>query len=139
MMSPGHPLAKLLRRDKRFSLEAYVFVFEALNYAQEVLRMGSSETPESEERHLTGQELCEAIRQFSIEQFGLLAKTVLNHWGVYDTGDFGQIVFNLIDIGQMRKTENDRREDFDCVFDFDEGLRRDFKITVPRRSEERPG
>jgi len=29
----------------------------------------------------------------------------------------------LIDIGQMKKTDADRREDFEDVFDFDDGLR----------------
>jgi uncharacterized repeat protein (TIGR04138 family) len=40
-------------------------------------------------------------------------------------------VFNLIEIEQMRKTKQDRREDFDEVFDFETAFVRDFKITVP--------
>lgn len=75
-----------------------------------------------EERHVTGQQLCEAIRQYAIQQYGMLAKNVLNEWGVRNTGDFGEIVFNLIEIGQMKKTEHDRREDFENVFDFNDGL-----------------
>lgn len=75
-----------------------------------------------EERHVTGQQLCEAIRQYAIQQYGMLAKNVLNEWGVRNTGDFGEIVFSLIEIGQMKKTESDRREDFENVFDFDDGL-----------------
>jgi uncharacterized repeat protein (TIGR04138 family) len=51
---------------------------------------------------------------------------VLNHWGVQSTSDFGEIVFNLISINQMRKTESDRREDFDDVFAFEEGFRDTF-------------
>ena len=58
-----------------------------------------------------------------------MAKCVLNSWGVTKTGDFGEIVFNLIGIGQMRKTADDRREDFDDVFDFETGLEQSFKIT----------
>ena len=85
-------------------------------------------------RHLTGQELCEAMRVFALEQFGMLAKCVLNSWGVKSTSDIGEIVYNLIQIGEMRKTPADRREDFDDVFDFDEGLVKSFKITAPRKS-----
>ncbi len=88
--------------------------------------MGQSSTSEEEEeaeRHVTGQQLCEAIRQYAVQQFGLMAKSVLNEWGVRNTGDFGEIVFNLIEVMLMRKTESDRREDFDNVFDFDDGLR----------------
>jgi uncharacterized repeat protein (TIGR04138 family) len=60
-----------------------------------------------------------------------MAKCVLNSWGVHNTGDFGEIVFNLIRIGQMRKTKDDRREDFDDVFDFESGLTQSFQIKHP--------
>ena len=60
-----------------------------------------------------------------------MAKAVLNSWGVQNTGDIGNIVFNLIEIEQMRKTKQDRREDFENVFDFETAFVRDFKITVP--------
>jgi len=63
--------------------------------------------------------LCEAIRQFALDQYGYMARCVLASWGVTMTGDFGEIVFNLIRVGEMRKTDDDRREDFDDVFDFD--------------------
>ena len=55
------------------------------------------------ERHLTGQQLCEAIRLYALDQYGYMAKCVLNSWGVHNTGDFGEIVFNLIRVGLMRK------------------------------------
>jgi uncharacterized repeat protein (TIGR04138 family) len=151
MLDPAHPIAELLRRDRRYQFDAYAFVFEALRYAQEVLGMGAAQageegddvaagsaalpprgsTGEQCERHLTGQELCEAIRKYALQQYGYLAKSVLNHWGVHRTSDFGEIVFNLIDIGQMRKTPQDRREDFDAVYDFDEALQAKFEFTQP--------
>jgi uncharacterized repeat protein (TIGR04138 family) len=131
MLDPDHPLADLLRRDRRFHRDAYFFVYEALRFAQEQLGLGGMPSPDAppdeEERHVTGQQLCEAIRLYAIQQYGMLAKNVLNEWGVRSTGDFGEIVFNLIDIGQMRKTDSDRREDFDNVFDFDDGLRDAFQ------------
>lgn len=141
MLDPAHPLAELLTRDRRYHFDAYVFVFEALRYAQDKLGLGRTaasmvqEDDESEagsEQHVTGQELCEAIRQYALQQYGYMAKSVLNHWGVTSTSDFGEIVFNLIEIGQMRKTDQDRREDFEDVFDFDTGLTRGFQITHPR-------
>jgi uncharacterized repeat protein (TIGR04138 family) len=145
MIDPAHPIAKLLKDDRRYKIDAYVFVFEALQYAHNVLKMGSERPPESEtedddpdetgaresERHLTGQQLCEAIRQYALEQYGYMAQDVLQSWGITSTGDFGEIVFNLIRVGQMRKTKDDAREDFNDVFDFDTGLRQSFKITLP--------
>ncbi len=140
-----HPLAQLLQRDKRYRPEAYAFVFESLEYAHRVLGLGQDEPSDDDqtlteeqraarrgkERHLTGQELCEAIRQYAQDQFGAMAKCVLNSWGVFNTGDFGEIVFSLIRIGQMRKTKQDRREDFENVFDFETNLRRGYEIHVP--------
>jgi uncharacterized repeat protein (TIGR04138 family) len=125
MLPPDHPLAELLRRDNRYHRDAYFFVFEALRYAQEQRGYDSplaTGDADDEQRHVTGQQLCEAIRSYVLQQYGLMAKSVLNTWGVRSTGDFGEIVFNLIDIGQMKKTDSDRREDFDDVFDFNEDL-----------------
>jgi uncharacterized repeat protein (TIGR04138 family) len=140
MLDPAHPIAELLRHDRRYHFDAYVFVFEALRYAQEKLGLGGEpevEDPEDQpERHVTGQQLCEAMRRYAHEQYGYLAKQVLNHWGIKSTGDFGEIVFNLIEIGQMRKTPEDRREDFDDVFDFDEGFKHSFQIQPVDSSEE---
>jgi len=139
MLDPRHPLAKLLKSDPRYKLDGYVFVEEALAYAHDSLGMGAelasaeSEEPAESgerppERHLTGQELCEAIRQYALEEYGYMAKSVLNSLGINSTGDFGNIVFNLIEIGRMKKTKQDRREDFDNVYDFDVAFRQDFKI-----------
>ena len=142
MLDPTHPIAKLLQEDRRYKIDAYAFVFEALNYAHSQLGMGTERQPEAEEepeegspreaeRHLTGQQLCEAIRQYALDQYGYMAQCVLNSWGVHATSDFGEIVFNLIGIGQMRKTTDAQREDFDDVFDFDTGLRQRFKLSLP--------
>jgi uncharacterized repeat protein (TIGR04138 family) len=136
MSDAATALEKLLSEDKRFKKPAYIFVFDALSYAHSELGMGgdaseASEAEESAERHLTGQQLCEGIRLYALDQYGYMAKCVLNSWGVQTTGDFGEIVFNLIRIGLMRKTPTDRREDFDDVFDFESGLQQSFQITPP--------
>ncbi len=134
MAAQQHPIVQLLKRDPRYKLEAYHFVRDALAFAQDELGMGpqaadseSGEPPA--DAHLTGQQLCEAIRQLALEQFGLMARVVFHSWGVNQTGDFGEIVYNLIEIGLMKKSESDRREDFDDVFDFEEAFERQFKIT----------
>lgn len=152
-LDPSHPLAKILEKDSRYKFEAYVFVFESLNYAHEVLQFGRERARDEEEeprgtsgskkkkkgtveRHLTGQQLCEAARQYALDQYGLMAKAVLNNWGLHSTADIGNVVFNLIEANQMHKTEQDRREDFDNVFDFDSAFLRDYKIMpAPSKSD----
>ncbi len=117
-----HPLIALLEQDKRYKLDAYQFVREALAYAQDVMNMPAQKGGEggsNVERHITGQQLCEAIRQYAVQQYGFLAKAVLNSWGIHNTGDFGEIVYNLIRIKQMKKSKTDRREDFDDVYPFE--------------------
>jgi len=151
MLDPDHPIAELLQRDKRYRFDAYVFVIEALRFAHEKLGMGSEqpsedtdleslaqesdETPDEPERHVTGQELCEAMRVYAHEHYGYLAKSVLNHWGIKSTLDFGNIVFSLIEIGQMRKTTEDRLEDFEDVFDFDKGFQHSFDFSPSDATE----
>lgn len=152
MSETPHPFFRLLREDRRYKPEAYQFVREALSYGQDVLDIGSEQPTEDEEdadlelpdeadeeswepqveRHLTGQQLCESIRKYALEQYGFMAKVVLNSWGLHTTGDFGEIVYNLIDIGMMKRSQEDRREDFDDCYDFDEAFQRQFQINMPK-------
>ena len=154
-VDPAHPLYQLLDRDRRYTLDAYLFVLEALSFAQETLGMGAEPAAEElepaadfeaggkprsrsgrgrkrqAERHVSGQELCEAARLYGLQQYGYLAPTVLATWGIRVTDDLGEIVFNMIDIGQMRKTKADRREDFHGVYEFAEAFARDLAFVVP--------
>jgi len=136
------PLVKLLTEDRRYKLEAYQFVGAGLEYAQKELKLGTPGprkgrkknrdlelADERPVRHISGQDLCRALRQLAHEQYGYLAKLVLANWGIHRTSDFGEIVFNLIKIGKMSKSDDDRRSDFDNVFDFDQAFVRDFVIT----------
>ena len=117
-----HPLKKLLEDDPRYTIEAYEFGRDALAYAHDVMELGAAgvgDDPAKEaERHLTGQELCEAARRYALEQYGLMSQVVLGSWGLHATTDIGEIVYNLIRVDLMRKSESDRREDFDDVYEF---------------------
>jgi len=126
-------IIELMLHDQRYHLEAYQFVREALAYAQKVMKMPATKDEGSEakqDHHLTGQQLSQAIREFALEQFGFMAKTVLNSWGVHTTGDFGEIVYNLIRIKEMRKSKSDRREDFDDQYDFDIAFEPRFELST---------
>lgn len=134
------PLAKLLAENPRYKIEAYQFVGAGLEYAQEVLGLGRAgptkkrRTKDKDSsarpvRHVTGQELCFALKQLAHRQYGLMAKLVLASWGIHTTNDFGEIVYNLIRIGKMSQSDNDRREDFDNVYEFEQALVRDYAIT----------
>jgi uncharacterized repeat protein (TIGR04138 family) len=122
-------LAEIVRRDPRYALEAYDFMFEALRHTQKLLgRLPAGE--EEEQRHVSGQELLKGIRDFALREFGLMARTVFRMWGIERTDDFGEIVFNLIESNLMRKTDQDVRDDFHDVFDLDQALTEGYQITL---------
>jgi uncharacterized repeat protein (TIGR04138 family) len=110
----------IVRHDPRYAFEAYTFMFNALEYAQRMV--ARTRKPEGPMFHVTGRELLEGIRRYAIKQFGLMARTLFETWGARRTEDFGEMVFNLVDGGLMRKTETDTREDFKNVYDFAEAF-----------------
>ena len=78
------------------------------------------------EKHVTPQQLLEGIRQFALNQFGPMAVTVLEEWGVHNSRDFGEIVFNMVEIELLAKTEKDNRNGFDNGYDFTDAFRKPF-------------
>ena len=77
-------------------------------------------------RHVTGQELLDGIRAYALEQFGPMVPTVFEEWGLQNCADFGEIVFNMVEIGLLAKTEKDSREDFKSGYDFEDAFRKPF-------------
>ncbi len=106
------------RQDGRYHERGYLFVLAALEYAQAKLPA---------RRHLSGAELAWACRDFALEQFGLLAPTVLSYWGISTTEDLGHMVFTLIDVGLLARQPSDRIEDFDRVYDFADVFRAGYR------------
>ena len=121
-------LLELVQRDPRYAYEAYEFVFLALSHTQRLLGRVPSEEEPGPQYHVSGRELVEGIRDLALREFGLMARVVFRLWGINCTGDFGEIVFNLVDENLMSKTEQDRREDFQDVYDLDQALVQDFRI-----------
>ena len=96
------------------------------------------------ERHVSGKELAEGIRDYALQEFGPLALTVLRTWGIQRTEDFGELVFHLVEAGKLGKTEKDTRADFAHVYDFDEVFARPFEAEpapshVRRTRRPKPG
>ena len=89
-----------------------------------------SRTDEEAESHITGRELLEGIRRMAQKEFGLLARTVFNQWGIYATDDFGRIVFEFIERGEMKKTDNDKLSDFFDVYNFDDAFQDGYEFDL---------
>jgi uncharacterized repeat protein (TIGR04138 family) len=110
-------LARIRDRNGRYDERAYLFVLAALEHLQAGL---------PERRHVNGEELAHACREFAIEQYGLLSRTVLEYWGLRETRDIGNIVFTLIEAGLLKAQESDRPEDFHAVYVFTEAFEADY-------------
>lgn len=104
-------------REQRFDERAYLFVLSALEHSQTKL---------TERRHITGPELAHACRDLALQRFGVMAKVVLDHWGIRSTLDIGDIVFTLVDLGLLISQPQDSRDDFYGVFDFADAFDREY-------------
>lgn len=128
-LAPGL-LARIRAAEGRYDELAYVFVLESIDYLQTGLPV---------RRHVTGSELAQACRDYAIEQYGLMARPVLAHWGIRATDDIGRIVFTLVDVGLLVTQPEDRVEDFTALFDFDQAFTASYTWLGIRREAWRPG
>ena len=101
---------EICAKDSRYKPDSYEFVMQALTFTQKEFK---------KDGHVSGKELLEGIRQFALNQYGAMAKTVLEHWGITCTSDFGNIVFNMVAGRLLSKTEYDTPRDFDDVYGFE--------------------
>ncbi len=116
----------------RYHRNAYHFVFSALQHTQEKLGRTAAHVLSEDDAHISGRELCEGVRELALQKFGLMTGTVLRQWGVGSTEDFGRIVFELIERGEMRKTDHDTLDDFCDVFDFQTAFDGSYRVDTAR-------
>ncbi|MDD5216821.1 MAG: hypothetical protein PHN49_04225 [Candidatus Omnitrophica bacterium] len=112
-------IESVLDKHKQYKFEAYSFVMAALHHTV-------SKLPKA--RHISGKELLEGIRDYALEQFGPMARTVLNYWGIQKTEDFGTIVFALVEVGILRKQPEDKLDDFKDVYQFEDAFDKGYQI-----------
>lgn len=130
-------LAQILKDDPRYDEQAYLFLREALDFTIKLFAKPIG----GPSRHVSGGELLDGIRQYALQEYGAMAKTVLNRWGIHTCEDFGVIVFNLVEKGILGKTEQDRKEDFAGGYDFDVAFRHPYRpgkkirAATPKKAE----
>jgi uncharacterized repeat protein (TIGR04138 family) len=110
----------------RYPVDAFIFIQRGLDHTVRgihgAIPKDLDPQDESTNRHVSGQQLCEGLREFAITQYGLMARTVLRRFKIYTTEDFGHLVFAMVDAGMMRKTDEDSIADFMNVYDFSEAF-----------------
>jgi len=110
---PTMGIEDVISTDGRYRPEAFGLLHEGL--ARAVKDTHGREREEGD-NHVTGQQLCESIRDLAMDRYGMMARAVLQMWGVTGSLDFGNMVYLLIENGYMRKTEEDSLNDFKDVF-----------------------
>src|SRR3989304_2612884 len=107
-------LQRIIDKDSRYSVQSYQFIFEALDFTAS--RLGKKyNSSREEERHVSGQELSEGIRQYALRKFGFMTRTVFELWGITNSGLMG-------------KTESDSLDDFKDLYDFQTEFEDKFKF-----------
>lgn len=122
------PLRKVWKQDSRYRLEAYVFLFDALD---KTVKSTGRDSESGTTRHVSGQELLDGMRVHATRTFGPLAAQVWRTWGIKSTLDWGQIVFNLVENELLRRQETDSLEDFRDGYDFDEVFVASYRPALP--------
>ena len=123
-MKNAHSILLKIQKLKKINLvykpEAYSFVLNALDFT-----MKNLEAP----RHISGAELLDGIRRYALYEFGPMARFVFEYWGVFQTSDFGEIVFDLIDAELLKRQDDDSIEEFRNVYDFKKVFDRNYEFS----------
>ena len=128
-------------RSIKYPVNAILFVQRGLEYTVHKTHgdldpdQMTDEEGELVSRHITGQQLCVGLREYAIEQYGLLALAVLRRCNIHSCEDFGRIVFAMVDAKMMQKREEDSIQDFSDVYDFAEA----FSPTLSLSGSDSPG
>jgi uncharacterized repeat protein (TIGR04138 family) len=99
-----------------YPVQALEFMQAGLEYT--VVKIHGKMVKADRQRHVSGQQLCQGLREYAMCRWGMMARTVLGRWGIHSTLDFGRIVFLLVHAGLLKTTDHDSLSDFRDVFDF---------------------
>lgn len=128
MATDSPTLNDVMREDQRYPLDAYEFVYEAIEFAKRTL--ARQENTARTIRHITPAQLVEGVRDLALERYGYLAREVLRRWNIHTSSDVGEIIFNLVRTGDVELGPGETRADFDGLCDYMEELAQRFRIAV---------
>lgn len=117
-----HAIENIVRRDRRFDPHAYLFLKDALDFTLKRAAEGNGGQP----RHVSGRELVQGFRDLALQEFGPMAHTLMDEWGLENTRNIGEMVFHLIDEQMFGKQDSDTLDDFEHIFDFEEAFAHPF-------------
>jgi uncharacterized repeat protein (TIGR04138 family) len=130
-------ILELSREQPHFAYEAYEFVCDAVSFTMRRLgRVADGGDPDepTEDQHVSGAELLRGVCDLAVMTFGMMAPVVFKRWNVRTTDDVGRMVFDLIRVGRLSKSDRDTPEDFHDLFDLPRELAEGFELTLDDRT-----
>ncbi len=117
-------IEEICETDPTYKDDAYEFVMDALSYTQKKFKSA---------KHVSGDQILTGIKELLLKRFGPMTLTVLRHWGVTTTEDFGRIIFHLVDNKVLSKTEDDNIDTFLNAYDFEEVFNQGYRKQLHKR------
>ena len=108
-------LQNIIQRDPRFAADSYMFLEQALEH---IVSEHRKKDPLMSSQHVTARELLMGFKDLALKEFGPMASTLFDEWGIKNCSNIGDMVFNLIKEGIFGKQDSDSRKDFSEVYDF---------------------
>ena len=93
----------------KYTPDAYEFITRSV-----IDQVSSLSAP----RHLSAREVLQGVQDQLTDSFGFLAVEILRDWKIRTASDIGEIIFDLIALGILAASEDDKRSDFDIDFVF---------------------
>ena len=102
-------IAQLVASEPAYSADAYRFVSNAVTFTVSRLQ---------KHRHVSALELLKGTGELAVQEYGAVARQVLQEFGIWRASDVGRVVYLLIGAGVLSASEDDDPEDFNVEFDF---------------------
>ncbi len=117
-------IEEICESDSRYRVDAYEFVMEALTYTQKKFKCA---------KHVSGETMLKGMKDLLMDKYGPMTLMVLEYWGIKNTEDFGNVVFNLVEKKILSKTDDDRIEHFQDAYDFEEVFDRGYRKKLAKK------
>ena len=91
----------------KYTPDAYEFITRSV-----IDQVSSLSAP----RHLSAREVLQGVQDQLTDSFGFLTVEILRDWKIRTASDIGEIIFDLIALGILAASEDDKRSDFDIDF-----------------------
>ena len=99
-------IGDIVSRHEDYAPDAYDFLRQALDHSAQRFKQ------DRKTAHLSAEELYLGGCSLALEEYGPMAKSVLEYWGILSSVDVGEIVFRLIEVGVFGKQEGDSINQF---------------------------